>query len=144
MGHLETSNEFDRLSKITAKCFPTAYFVVDSINNILFLLDTGSPFSILPRFRFKPQTSEKETLKGITGHQLNVMGKLTLNIDIGFDVELSQEFVVAECSKKYGILGCDFFECNGLSLNSVESTLNHIPSGSITPMIKSEKKKIGR
>ncbi len=109
MGHLETSNEFDRLSKITAKYFPTAYFVVDSKNKILFLLDTRSPFSILLSSRFKPQTSEKETFKGITGHQLNVMGKLTLNVDIGLDVELNQEFVVADCSKSYGILGCDFF-----------------------------------
>ena len=140
MGSFE--KECERLAQIEIfKSTADAYFVFDHTIKLLFLIDTGACRSLLPSKRFTAELPSRDNLKGISGKPLSVQGKLTVELDFNFDVSLKHEFVVADIPETYGILGCDFFEINKLSLCSVSSQLIHVPSKSFIKIIKTQNNK---
>ena len=140
MGSFE--KECERLAQIEIfKSTADAYFVFDHTIKLLFLIDTGACRSLLTSKRFTPVLPSRDNLKGISGKPLSVQGKLTVELDFNFDVSLKHEFVVADIPETYGILGCDFFEINKLSLCSVSSQLIHVPSKSFIKIIKTQNNK---
>ena len=131
--------EFQRLSLIEPEVSePTAYFAWEQSRGMLFLLDTGATLSILPCKIFKPDKACQNVIRGVTGNVMNVLGKTCVNLDFGFSTPFEHEFLIAQISDSYGILGCDFFAKQKLRLCASTLKLTHTPSNSQTVVYKTQ------
>ena len=141
MGVTETSsNEYQRLALIEPESAqPISYFVREHSLRMLFLLDTGATRSILPNGIFKADRPCDIVLQGVTGNTVNVEGKTRFNLEFNLPITFEHDFVVADISSRYGILGADFFEQNKLRLCTVTSKLTHVPTDSSIDVLKSGK-----
>lgn len=101
----------------------TCLFADCQINNVKvkFLVDTGSPVSLISNETFKklkldsPLNKISSTLSTANGNLLTVKGKCTLNIEIG-PFEVTQELIVADIKGSSGILGMNFFHENEIDI----------------------------
>ena len=132
------SNECKRLALIEPENVkPVSYFVFESSRRMLFLLDTGATKSVLPSGIFEADEPCYNLLKGISGTTIEAEGKLRLNLEFNLPVIFQHEFLVANVSVCYGILGCDFFDRNQLQLCANTLKLTHVPTNSSIEVIKS-------
>ena len=89
----------------------------------LFIVDTGSSYNILPLHLKRSLTlgdlKTTETgvkLKGVTGTELKVVGKITLDIEVN-KLKVGFEFVVVGSKMDYPILGIPFISRNRLVID---------------------------
>ena len=141
LGQNETdSEEFGRLAQIEPVLInPTAYYVLERSRGMLFLLDTGATRSILPSGIFKPQKlcNGNPNLRGVTGKRMKIQGKTIINLEFNLPFSFNHEFLVADISGSYGILGGDFFDQHKLQFCAVTLKLTHVSSKSSIDVIKS-------
>lgn len=82
----------------------------DKQNNLEFLIDSGSDFSVLPprrsRFGTNKQLKPIFTLLGADNSPINSYGYETLTLDLGFPEKFSWTFIIADVDRP--ILGADF------------------------------------
>ena len=84
--------------------------------NCRFLIDTGSPVSIISYVDFLNLDLEETSLQSmdtnlisVDGNNLDVKGQITLEFNIG-SCKFEQDFVVSDLAHLSGILGMDFLE----------------------------------
>ena len=139
MGFIDKhSEEVKRLARIEPCVVkPVAYYILEQSRRILFLLDTGSTRSILPSGIFAADQPCETILKGVTGTTMKAKGKALVDLEFNLPIVFNHEFLVANISGCYGILGCDFFELNQLRLCAKTSKLTHVPTNYSINVIKS-------
>ena len=83
------------------------FTIHDPVNNIIFVVDTGSAVSLLPSTFDSERYYGPQDLLAVNHTQLIVQGLKTLNVHLGFAQSYPWTFRVVNVP--YGILGCDFF-----------------------------------
>ena len=89
--------------------------VHDPVNNIIFVVDTGSAVSLLPSTFDSERYYGPQDLLAVNHTQLIVQGLKTLNVHLGFAQSYPWTFRVANVLS--GILGCDFLSCHGFHVD---------------------------
>lgn len=87
-----------------------------------FLLDTGSQITILKFAESSPKCfPDSLNVKGATGHKLNILGKASVNFDMGTHT-ISQEIYISD-SVQHNILGMDFLHSQGCLVDLTGNTM---------------------
>ncbi|MCG8111917.1 MAG: retropepsin-like domain-containing protein [Candidatus Thiodiazotropha endolucinida] len=113
VSNLQNDSEEIRVNTSVSTCL---YLQANAFNqNSKFLLDTGSPYSILSKQIFDrlqgeeqiPLNSDSPKLRAADGSLIKTSGKLVVPLQIN-DKLFSQEFIVAKIHGIDGIVGMDF------------------------------------
>lgn len=82
------------------------FYVVDSRNNLRFLVDTGAAISVLPLEKNSTLKPCQLRLQAANGTSINTFGTRSITLNIGMRRDFTWEFTVADV--KMPILGADF------------------------------------
>ena len=119
---------------------PSLLFAKDNITNVLFLVDSGSEVSILPKnltnginHYFKPFS---RTIKGIGDHEIQPIGSVYVELKLGNLEVIRHNFWVTPESGDYGILGMDILMTNKLTICPFSLEMSHQLSSKTTKLFK--------
>ena len=134
---LKEDQEFSRLRQIDIiERTPGVYFLFEETRKFHLLLDTGATHSLLPSKTFSSKNNHKEIICGVTGTSMTTCGKITLSLDFGLSTKFEHDFLIADLSYPYGILGIDFLAQNNFQICFASSTLTHLPTKSFVELEK--------
>ena len=112
---------------------PNLLFAIDINSNILFLIDSGSEISILPKnltngvdHFFKNQS---RSIKGIGHEMIHPIGSVNVNLNIGELGTLNHDFWVTQEKREYGIIGLDIIKSLRLIINPITQILTNALTG---------------
>ena len=128
--------EFRRLQEINIiEPPPRTYFLYEETRKFYLLLDTGATHSLLPSKYFWPSHKSVEVISGVTGTTMETCGKIEISLDFGLPLKFQHEFLIADLSYSYGILGTDFLCKNNFQICFESCTVSHVPSSSFVEMV---------
>ena len=128
--------EFRRLQEINIiEPLPRTYFLYEETRKLYLLLDTGATHSLLPSKYFCPSNRSVEVISGVTGTTMKTCGKIEISLDFGLPLKFQHEFLIADLSYSYGILGTDFLCKNNFQICFESCTVSHVPSASFVEMV---------
>ena len=113
-------------------------FVSDSKTNVIFLVDSGSEISVLPKVLtngahtfFAPQS---RTIQGFGSGMIHPIGSVDVQLQLGELDPIKHTFWVTEEPRSYGIIGLDMLVAHQLAIFPSTSQLCKIGSGKSAKM----------
>ena len=101
-----------------------AYVLINNLRQSA-LIDSGSSSSIInPALITMPVDKTHSTLTDVTGTNVKVLGKVTLNLDLGYGGKLCQQFIVAPIQSAPVTLGMDFISTHGVTIDFYKKSIS--------------------
>ena len=116
---VEEKGCINQLPKSTA----VGFFVFERNLGKPLLIDCGATQSVLSKKLLKTDIQAKNRLSAASGSPLDTLGSVQIDLDLGFKTALRHSFVIAELSTADALLGLDFLESYGVTVNSQGRTL---------------------
>ena len=95
----------------------TGYFIFERNLAYPFLVDCGATSSIITQKLMQPRSTKTRKLSSASGKTIETVGKVTLELDLGFKEPMTHSFVIAKNLAVQAILGSDFLLAQRLVLN---------------------------
>ena len=106
-------------SKAVAEGFHIKELNLDTI----FLVDSGATKSVISKKLLPHEDTCGKIIESASGKQLEITGEVLLKLDLGFDQELDQIFLVANNLTVEAVLGADFLKNHKMILHGKEQKL---------------------
>ena len=99
------------------------YYVFEQNLGRPILIDSGAFVSVISSDILRAGDNARCPLKSASGHPLNSVGSVALDIDLGFKTAFSHKFIVTDNSDIGVIIGLDILTSQGLIINGAKDKL---------------------